>query len=296
MNLPSGLIFFMDFKYGTAKSGKATTDSLYGGTGAKFGRTDAASGGLYGEGQYGYSLPGTSSASSVAATFTTASWADFGFDNSLSASIAATPNVFKKITIAASALTNVDVEAVKLISVTDTNVNQLYPAFAKHDYAGDNIILFASGAHDTTLTTVKFQEQPVAYDRGDFEDRNPITGGPDGGTNLNIPEVDLELKSESIVAKTRKLKATKNGKDVEFAKRTRIMCDKNHVTGVTTKGTTVITVHGFIDDDPKAIDQYKKEHKDEWLTILGAGDFEIKEDLSEWDESRNGILAVNDGE
>jgi len=207
MNLPSGLIFFMDFKYGTAKSGKATTDSLYGGTGAKFGRTDAASGGLYGEGQYGYSLPGTSSASSVAATFTTASWADFGFDNSLSASIAATPNVFKKITIAASALTNVDVEAVKLISVTDTNVNQLYPAFAKHDYAGDNIILFASGAHDTTLTTVKFQEQPVAYDRGDFEDRNPITGGPDGGTNLNIPEVDLELKSESIVAKTRKLKA-----------------------------------------------------------------------------------------
>ena len=95
---------------------------------------------------------------------------------------------------------------------------------------------------------------------------------------------------------TSKLKATKNGKDVEFAKRTRIMCDKNHVTGVTTKGTTVITVHGFIDDDPKAIDQYKKEHKDEWLTILGAGDFEIKEDLSEWDESRNGILAVNDGE
>jgi hypothetical protein len=95
---------------------------------------------------------------------------------------------------------------------------------------------------------------------------------------------------------TSKLKATKNGKDVEFAKRTRIMCDKNHVTGVTTKGTTIITVHGFLDDDPKAVDKYKKEHKDEWLTILGAGDFEIKEDLSEWDESKNGILAVNDGE
>ena len=55
-------------------------------------------------------------------------------------------------------------------------------------------------------------------------------------------------------------------------------------------------MHKLILKREQKIDQYKKEHKDEWLTILGAGDFEIKEDLSEWDESRNGILAVNDGE
>jgi len=209
MNLPSGLIFFMDFKYGTAKSGRATTDSLYGGTGAKFGRTDAASGGLYGEAKYGYTMPGTASASSVAATFTSASWADFGFDAAFSASFNTSQvatNAFKKVTIAASALANVDVEAVKLISVTDSNVEGTYPQFYKHDYAGNNLILFVSGAHDTALSTVKYQEQPVAYDRGDFEDRDPINN-PAGGTNLNIPEVDLELKSESIVAKTRKLKA-----------------------------------------------------------------------------------------
>jgi hypothetical protein len=52
---------------------------------------------------------------------------------------------------------------------------------------------------------------PVDYNRGDFEDRDPIKGtgtsGLDDGTDLQIPEIDLELKSEAIVAKTRKLKA-----------------------------------------------------------------------------------------
>jgi len=212
MNLPSGLIFFMDFKYGSNKGGKTTSDSLYGGTGAKFGRTDAASGGLYGEGQYGYTLAPTASATTVSATFTSASWADFGFDGAFSASFntsQALTNTFKKVTIAASALSNVDVEAVKLIAVTDSNVVTTYPTFAKHDYAGNNIILFVSGAHDTALSTVKYQTQPVSYNRGDFEDQSPIANGANqlSGTNLNIPEVDLELKSESIVAKTRKLKA-----------------------------------------------------------------------------------------
>ena len=44
MNLPSGLIFFMDFKYGNTKGGFTESGSLYGGTSAKFGRTDAATG------------------------------------------------------------------------------------------------------------------------------------------------------------------------------------------------------------------------------------------------------------
>jgi len=86
---------------------------------------------------------------------------------------------------------------------------------------------------------------------------------------------------------TTKIKATKNGKDVEFAKRTRIMCDKNHVTGVTTRGTVTVTVHGFIDDDPKAVERYKKDHKDEWLNVLGSGDFVIVEDKSDWEESKS---------
>ena len=77
---------------------------------------------------------------------------------------------------------------------------------------------------------------------------------------------------------TSKIKATKDGKDVEFAKRTKISVDKNHVTGVQTKGTVTMTVHGFIDDDKKAIDAYKKEHSKEWLAILGTDSFDIVEE------------------
>jgi hypothetical protein len=95
---------------------------------------------------------------------------------------------------------------------------------------------------------------------------------------------------------TSKIKATKDGKDVEFAKRTKVSCDKNHITGVTTKGTVTVTVHGFIDDDPKAIDKYKKEHKHEWLNILGNGDFSVVEDKTDWEESVNNIPLIGDDE
>ena len=220
MNLPSGLIFFMDFKYGSTKGGKVAGDSLYG-TGSKFGRTELAQGGLYGEAQYGYTMAPTASASTVAARIATASWADVGFDSNFSASFntnASASANFKKLTISSSALTNVDIEAAKLIALTDTDIAQVYPQFTTHDYAGNNISFVVRGAAlpttssatVTEITTIKFQEQPVAYDRGDFEDQSPIQNGANQyltGTNLNIPEVDLELKSESIVAKTRKLKA-----------------------------------------------------------------------------------------
>ncbi len=83
---------------------------------------------------------------------------------------------------------------------------------------------------------------------------------------------------------TSKIKATKDKKDVEFALRTKVACDKNHVNGITTKNTVVSTVHGFIDDDKKVIDKYKKQHSHEWAEILGKGSYETVEDNSEWDE------------
>jgi hypothetical protein len=82
-------------------------------------------------------------------------------------------------------------------------------------------------------------------------------------------------------AGTNKIKATKGGKDVEFAKRTKVAVDKNHITGVQTKGSVIMTVHGFIDDDKKAIDNYKKDHSEEWLRILGSDDFDIVEEMGD---------------
>ena len=85
-------------------------------------------------------------------------------------------------------------------------------------------------------------------------------------------------------AGTSKIEATKDKKKVEFALRTKIACDKNHINGITTKGTIVSTVHGFIKDDALAIKKYKDEHSPEWVDILGKGSYIIQEDNSEWDE------------
>lgn len=74
---------------------------------------------------------------------------------------------------------------------------------------------------------------------------------------------------------TNKINAVKGGKTVQFAKRTKLSCDKNHVTGVESEGKIIMTSHGFIVDDKKAIDEYKKQHSKEWLTALGGGDFEV---------------------
>jgi hypothetical protein len=83
---------------------------------------------------------------------------------------------------------------------------------------------------------------------------------------------------------TSKIKAQKDGKDVEFALRTKVACDKNHVNGITTKNTVISTVHGFIPDDPKEVTKYKKEHSHEWADILGEGNYKTVEDNSEWNE------------
>jgi len=88
-------------------------------------------------------------------------------------------------------------------------------------------------------------------------------------------------------AGTSKISATKDKKKVEFALRTKIACDKNHINGITTTGTIISTVHGFIDDKPYAIDKYKKEHAQEWVDILGAGTYGIDIDESEWDEKKD---------
>jgi len=92
-------------------------------------------------------------------------------------------------------------------------------------------------------------------------------------------------------AGTNKIKATKNGKDVEFAKRTRISCDKNHITGVTAVGKVIMTVHGFIDDSPSAISKYKNEYSHEWIKALGSEIFDIVE---EEDPSKNDIFDIED--
>jgi hypothetical protein len=215
MNLPSGLVFFLDFKYGSSQgaNGQFAGKSLFGGTNVtgsatNFGRTDAAVNGLYGEARYGYSV-NDGLATSKSMTAVTASWADVGFDAALSASVSAGQIV--KLTIAKSSLdATADVDAVRAFNVVagPTGLNSTINEF--NFVSGTNITLFvsASSGNSATVTgcSINYSVVPASYNRGDFEDQTPNSAG-NTTTALDIPEIDLELKSEAIVAKTRKLKA-----------------------------------------------------------------------------------------
>jgi hypothetical protein len=54
---------------------------------------------------------------------------------------------------------------------------------------------------------ITYQLQPLDNERGDFEDENTTLNGNNSAANFSIPEINVKLKSEAIVAKTRKLKA-----------------------------------------------------------------------------------------
>lgn len=82
--------------------------------------------------------------------------------------------------------------------------------------------------------------------------------------------------------------ATKDGRKVSFAVRTKISILKNHVNGIAYKDGKIIAVpQGYISDNKEAIDKYKKDYSDYWNTVLGtSGDYVLSES-SEIDEEED---------
>jgi hypothetical protein len=85
-------------------------------------------------------------------------------------------------------------------------------------------------------------------------------------------------------AGTSKIKAIKDGKQVEFAKRVNLQIDKNHINGITTRGRIIMTPHGFINDDDKELKNYKDKNSKAWNKILGGTDFQIVEEDLEYND------------
>ena len=92
---------------------------------------------------------------------------------------------------------------------------------------------------------------------------------------------------------TSKIKAIKDGKTVEYAKRTNIQVDKNHINGVTTRGKIIMTSHGFILDDKRALDKYKDQTKDKWFSFFGTTDFDLVEDAPMEEDGGNTKTMFN---
>ena len=96
MNLPSGLIFYLDFKYGSTQQGgnlHAKGSDLYGNTSS----SGDPSGGMYGAGKWGYSINDVSD--TVAYTTASAAVSDVRFDPNLSASAAAGSTFWASISV-----------------------------------------------------------------------------------------------------------------------------------------------------------------------------------------------------
>jgi hypothetical protein len=223
MNLPSGLVFYLDFQYGgvTAKTPFALNGSLYGtqnadnfGTAASNLGQTFGDGGLYGAGKFTYSTNQFSS-SLVAGTVATATSASINFDSRLD------PGALKTLTIATSSIPNFDAEAVRGFVPTTSSVaaaagvlplSAVYPAFTT--LSGGNIVFVVSGSDIATNAGASYKifynkaTQMSPYNVGDFEAGNDFAQ-PNAANQaeIAIPEINIQMKSEAIVAKTKKLKA-----------------------------------------------------------------------------------------
>ena len=230
MNLPSGLIFYLDFKYGTNRNGLPGSNpfngtSMFGGNSTKLGSTDDAVNGLYGVGRYSYTSNVTSSTFST--TSGSANLNDLNFDSALTSSTQTFTGQKINVLVGTNSV-NTDLNAVRSFTISGSGINpanvinELTKVYNTGSLSTANyyIIQFVvtgssagTGNNASGQALLTFNKQPTDETRGDFEDTNPFKGtanatsGVNLGTDINIPEVNLELKSEPIVAKTRKLKA-----------------------------------------------------------------------------------------
>ena len=216
MSLPSGLVFYLDFKYSSLGMGDATNGKKGFGTASLYGNqaelhpnvknVDVA-GGLYGEGKFGYSINTT--ASTVAATSASAlTLANWNYNSAVSASVGTSA---RSLTVASGALVGLDTNAVKAITLTsgslgDSNILKEFTTLN----ADGTITLITSGSVLVSPFNyaVVYPKATSVAARGDFEDASGA-GYPssESTTQIAIPSIDIKLKSEAIVAKTRKLKA-----------------------------------------------------------------------------------------
>ena len=235
MNLPSGLVFFLDFQYGTTKNPFTSGGSLYGNRntgGATPFATPAPVGGLYGAGRFTYSTNQTSSVVAgvtgnnqtlASGKISTASWANVGYDSTLSASVASARNEIKAITFGTGSIGSFDPDAIRGFVISSGSATydvsaSFFPQFTQLDLASGTITFFVTASTaqvvDASSTyTIIYNKITSDNRRGDFEDTTGTnsfsTPNTLGATSIGnaIPEINISMQSQAITAKTKKLKA-----------------------------------------------------------------------------------------
>ena len=227
MNLPAGLVFYLDFQYGNNiptpfTAGQSVYGTLNQTVNSGFG--NLASGGLYGQGRFGYSINQFSASyASASSTAATATFAQVNFNTEYSASIVAGNMV--AVSLPTSSISTFDSNGVRAFELTATSgaVPVVTAATTINDFTsivGGNIVFLVSGSSLANVQLALATGSVVYYNkatnfqtRGDFEDAPNDTPTPFSNPNaassasIVIPEINVQMKSETISAKTRKLKA-----------------------------------------------------------------------------------------
>lgn len=225
MNLPSGLIFYLDFQYGTNQPGdsnnrmQSSGGSLYNATTDMTKNTVPTSGnpggGLYGAGRFGYSINEAAQALSKTAANPASPGTDGYITGSVSVSdvnynaewLAQTGSgTYLTVTVNAADLDDVDLEGVRAFTISGSGVDTVYNEFTSVSSDGTEITFVVSSSAQLGSgqdIKVLYQKGPDNLnDRGDFEDSTTS-----GISDLDIPSIDVRLQSDTVTAKTRKLKA-----------------------------------------------------------------------------------------
>ena len=341
MNLPSGLVFYLDFKYGTqqglqgANNTTATGNDFLTGQGrtsqadSVFGITDAGSGGtnvsggtvategLYGPGRFGYSINdvnATKTLAKVGGTLDTGSYNPFtdtftsgqtnltaanldlftNFNAEFSASAASNSRTFQVLRVNRTQVPNADLSGVRAFNVSGSGISNVFPEFTRYVTSSTHDHLFflvqttaatpvIGGVGDGEVD-IFFHKQPTDITRGDFEDGSDGTGTI---TDVDIPQINLEMRREAIVAKTRKLKAVWTP---EFAQ------DLNayHSIDAEAELTSMLSEYVSQEIDLEILDMliHNAQTTERWSTKIG---FEFDSALNTFVQSNATAQAYNQG-
>ena len=100
-----------------------------------------------------------------------------------------------------------------------------------------------------------------------------------GGEALWLASALVFLFGNQKNAGINHITATKNGRTVSYAIRTKISVLKNHINGLGYKdGKIIATPQGYISDTKEALEEYKKQYSQYWNAILsGTGEITLDE-------------------
>jgi hypothetical protein len=226
MSLPSGLIFWLDFKFGSNKAGADPAGrnwqagrSVYGDPLAPLTSGVDATGGHYNL-HNSYTQREVTGTVGIASSGSVSGWSEVGYDDALSASVAA--GGLRKLTVDLdqdATITNVDDTAYKSFALSGTaaalGAVSFYPRHTTYDTSTKVLTLYYSGSGAAGGGTVNSGSSvTVSYVK------KTSLGADTTGTTLspaweyafdgsdNIPQIDIKIASMAVTANDRKLKVS----------------------------------------------------------------------------------------